>query len=107
MQNNRRNLAILFFTMVAVIGFGMIITILPFYIIEFGAGSSAMGLNNAFMSLGRSVGPLWAGLIYDINLSYPYRSGTIIMLVGFVISKFKLKNDQVILKGGSQDQVAD
>jgi len=45
MSNNRRNLAILFFTMVVVMmGFGMIIPILPFYIIEFGAGGSALGL---------------------------------------------------------------
>jgi len=121
MQNNRRNLANLIFSMVVLMmGFGMIIPILPFYIIEFGAGSSAMGfalivladsfvgillimgffvtsnamlrpsvsalisrrasigqgvamgLSNAFMSLDRSVGPLWSGFIYDINLSYPY-----------------------------------
>ena len=67
----------------------------------------AMGMNNAFMSLGRSVGPLWAGFIYDINLSFPYWSGSIIMLVGFVISMFKLKTEEAIQMEGSQGQVAD
>jgi len=67
----------------------------------------AMGLNNAFMSLGRSVGPLWAGFIYDINLSYPYWSGSIIMLASFVISMFKLKSEESALLEGSQSQVID
>jgi len=47
---------------------------------------AAMGLSNSFMSLGRIVGPIWAGFIFDINLNYPYLSGAIFMLVGFVLS---------------------
>lgn len=53
----------------------------------------AMGLNNSFMSLGRSVGPLWAGFAYDFNSTYPYWSGALIMLVGFIISMRRLKSD--------------
>jgi len=56
----------------------------------------AMGLNNSFMSLGRSVGPLWAGFTYDINSAYPYWSGSLIMLVGFVISMRRLKPNPAI-----------
>jgi DHA1 family multidrug resistance protein-like MFS transporter len=67
----------------------------------------AMGLNNAFMSLGRSVGPLWAGFIYDINLSYPYWSGSIIMLASFVISIFNLRDEKTFPIEGSQSQVID
>jgi len=52
----------------------------------------AMGMNNAFMSLGRSVGPLWAGLIFDINMQFPYISGALIMLIGFIISILWLSN---------------
>ena len=114
MQNNRQYLATLFFTMVVVmLGFGMIIPILPFYIIEFGAGGSAMGQgvvmgpNNAFMSLGRNVGPLWAGFIYVINLSYPYWSGSIIMLASFAISMFKLKSKESALVEDYQSQLMD
>ncbi|MGD2158247.1 MAG: MFS transporter, partial [Anaerolineales bacterium] len=45
-----------------------------------------MGMSNSFMSLGRIVGPLWAGFAFDINIAYPYISGALVMLVGFMIS---------------------
>ena len=45
-----------------------------------------MGLGNSTMNLGRIVGPLWAGALYDVNAGYPYLSGAAVMLVGFVIS---------------------
>jgi DHA1 family multidrug resistance protein-like MFS transporter len=47
---------------------------------------TAMGLNNSFNSLGRVVGPIWAGLAFDLNYSLPYLSGAAIMFVGFVAS---------------------
>jgi DHA1 family multidrug resistance protein-like MFS transporter len=47
---------------------------------------TAMGLNNAFMSLGRIIGPVWAGFIFDVNIEWPYISGVIIMFTGFIIS---------------------
>ena len=45
-----------------------------------------MGLNNSFNSLGRVVGPIWAGFAFDLNYSLPYLSGAAIMFVGFLIS---------------------
>ncbi len=56
---------------------------------DIGQGA-AMGLNNAFMSLGRIVGPLWAGAALDWNLNYPFITGAVIMLIGFVASLFFL-----------------
>ena len=47
---------------------------------------ATMGLSNSFMSLGRIVGPLWAGFIFDINATYPYLIGASIMFIGFLIS---------------------
>lgn len=46
----------------------------------------AMGLSNSFMSLGRIIGPIWAGFIFDVNVNYPYLSGSIILFIGFLIS---------------------
>lgn len=46
----------------------------------------AMGLSNSFMSLGRIVGPIWAGFVFDMNFNYPYLSGSVILFVGFLIS---------------------
>ncbi|MBN1148676.1 MAG: MFS transporter [Anaerolineales bacterium] len=51
---------------------------------------SAMGLNNAFISLGQIVGPLWAGVALDIHVDLPYLSGAAILFIGFVISLFTL-----------------
>jgi len=47
---------------------------------------TTMGLSNSFMNLGRIVGPIWAGFIFDVNVNYPYLSGAAIMFVGFVVS---------------------
>lgn len=58
-----------------------------------GGQGMAMGLANSFLSLGRVVGPLWAGFIFDINLNLPYLTGALIMLAGFVISIWKLRSN--------------
>ena len=53
----------------------------------------AMGLNNAFMSLGRVIGPVWAGAALDMNLNFPFMTGATIMLIGFVTSLFYLRSE--------------
>lgn len=45
---------------------------------------AALGLNNSFLSLGRIIGPIWAGSLLDFNLLLPYLSGAVVMAVGFV-----------------------
>jgi DHA1 family multidrug resistance protein-like MFS transporter len=52
---------------------------------DIGQGA-AMGLNNSFMSLGRIIGPLWAGAALDINLNFPFLTGAAIMLVAYLAS---------------------
>ena len=47
---------------------------------------AAMGLSNSFMSLGRILGPIWAGLSFDLGIWLPYVSGSVLMLAGFVFS---------------------
>ncbi|MBT3190584.1 MAG: MFS transporter [Anaerolineae bacterium] len=56
----------------------------------------AMGLNNSFMSLGRIVGPIWAGTVLDINLSYPYMTGSFIMALGFVAALIFLQRETIL-----------
>lgn len=51
-----------------------------------GGQGVAMGLNNAFMSLGRIAGPIWAGALFDVNANLPYLSGSGVMAVGFLAS---------------------
>jgi len=46
----------------------------------------ALGLHNSFMSLGRIVGPTWAGFVFDVNLMFPYMSGAVVMAIGAVLT---------------------
>lgn len=48
---------------------------------------AAMGLSSAFVSLGRIVGPIWAGAVFDIRTWLPYASGVVIMLCVFLLSR--------------------
>lgn len=61
-----------------------------------GGQGMAMGLNNSFMSLGRIVGPIWAGSVFDINHSYPYLTGAVIMLISFGASLMWLSQEPVV-----------
>jgi DHA1 family multidrug resistance protein-like MFS transporter len=57
--------------------------------ISFFAGEhqgAVMGLNSAMTSLGRVIGPLWGGSIYDINIEYPFFSGAVTLLLGLLVS---------------------
>ena len=45
-----------------------------------------MGLSDSFMSLGRIVGPSWAGFAFDMHFSYPYLSGSLVLLIGFLLA---------------------
>jgi len=46
---------------------------------------AAMGLSNSAVSLGRVIGPLWAGAVFDLNPNYPYLSGAVILLSGSIV----------------------
>lgn len=43
----------------------------------------AMGMNNAYMSIGNIVGPTLAGIAFDIDMRYPFVMGLILLLVTF------------------------
>ena len=51
----------------------------------------ALGLNSSFMSLGRFMGPLLAGFLFDIRVTLPYLVGSLIMFLGFLFVQIKLK----------------
>ena len=56
---------------------------------------TVMGLNSAANSLGRVVGPLWGGYLYDINIEYPFFSGAASLLVGLLVSLVGLRKQAV------------
>ncbi|WP_391205011.1 MFS transporter [Psychrobacillus sp. L4] len=44
----------------------------------------AMGMNNAYMSIGNVLGPLLAGLLYDVHIIYPFVLGLIVLLITMI-----------------------
>lgn len=46
----------------------------------------AMGMNNAYMSIGNIIGPLVAGALYDVNILSPFVLGFVMLLVTMVIA---------------------
>jgi MFS transporter, DHA1 family, multidrug resistance protein len=52
---------------------------------------AALGLSNSFVSLGRVVGALGAGALFDIRMEYPYLVGAGILLAGLLASLVWLK----------------
>ena len=56
---------------------------------------AAMGLSNSFVSLGRVIGPLWAGVVFDLNSSFPYISGAVILFIVFLLSLVWMPKDRI------------
>ncbi|OEF97136.1 MFS transporter [Desulfuribacillus alkaliarsenatis] len=52
----------------------------------------AMGIAESYMSLGRIIGPLWAGMLLDFNVFLPFISGALFFLVVFMVVMVKSRN---------------
>ncbi|MDF0728142.1 MFS transporter [Cytobacillus sp. S13-E01] len=46
----------------------------------------AMGMNNAYMSIGNVLGPTLAGLLYDVKITYPFILGLLLLVVTLAIT---------------------
>jgi len=60
-----------------------------------GSQGQAMGIAESYMSLGRIAGPLWGGMIFDVNLLLPFISGILVFSAAFLgtLRKVKLKSE--------------
>ena len=58
------------------------------YVSKYATGNQgqAMGIAESYMSLGRIMGPLWAGVIFDVNLLLPFLSGALLFFAAFFVS---------------------
>lgn len=57
----------------------------------------AAGMNNAYMSLGNMIGPALAGILFDIDMSFPYIVGTAILIVCFFIANtWSMRKQQLL-----------
>lgn len=48
----------------------------------------AGGMNSFFTSLANVIGPVIAGILFDMNLDYPYYFSAIVLVIGFFITVF-------------------
>jgi DHA1 family multidrug resistance protein-like MFS transporter len=55
----------------------------------------AMGMNNAYMSIGNVLGPLLAGLLFDVHILYPFILGLFVLVITIFVS-MKWKGPQNI-----------
>ncbi|MFJ7307872.1 MFS transporter [Peribacillus frigoritolerans] len=46
----------------------------------------AMGMNNAYMSIGNVLGPTLAGMMYDVHITYPFMLGLILLFITLLIT---------------------
>ena len=56
----------------------------------------AMGMNNAYMSIGNIAGPLMAGALYDVHILYPFIAGLIILVVT-IVCVFMWKKGRIMM----------
>ena len=57
----------------------------------------AMGMNNAYMSIGNVLGPLLAGLLFDVHILYPFILGLVVLVMTmFVSMKWKGPGERTI-----------
>lgn len=46
----------------------------------------AMGMNNAYMSIGNVLGPTLAGMMYDVQITYPFILGLLLLILTLMIT---------------------
>lgn len=46
------------------------------------------GMNSTFTSIGNIFGPIIGGVLFDINLNYPYYFATLVLVIGTIIALF-------------------
>ena len=59
----------------------------------------AAGMMTAYMSLGNMIGPALAGILFDINMTFPYIIGTVILFICFFIAYFWARRSKDLLSG--------
>lgn len=67
-----------------------------------GRQGALMGINSAATSLGRVIGPLWAGPLYDSGMNYPFYSGALTLLVGLLVCVTGLRGTAASIRPGAR-----
>ncbi|MCL1696008.1 MULTISPECIES: MFS transporter [unclassified Lysinibacillus] len=82
--------AILFVTFFIFVGFDLIRPAVTSYLSKIAGNEQGFvgGMNSMFTSLGNIFGPILGGVLFDINLNYPYYFATIVLTIGVILALF-------------------
>lgn len=90
---------ILLTTFVVFAGFDLIRPAITTYLSKVAGNQQGLigGMNSTFTSVGNIFGPIIGGMLFDINLNYPYYFSALVLVVGIVLSLF-WKNPETATK---------
>lgn len=90
--------SILLTTFVLFVGFDLIRPAVTSYLSKIAGNEQGFvgGMNSTFTSLGNIFGPIIGGVLFDINLNYPYYFATIVLLIGTIIALFWKKPKHIM-----------
>ena len=91
--------AILFVTFFIFVGFDLIRPAVTSYLSKIAGNEQGFvgGMNSMFTSLGNIFGPILGGILFDINLNYPYYFATIVLVIGVILALFWRKPQHIEL----------
>ncbi len=91
--------SILLTTFVLFIGFDLMRPAITSYLSKIAGNEQGFvgGMNSTFTSIGNIFGPIIGGVLFDINLNYPYYFAAIVLIIGTIIALFWKKPKYVTL----------
>lgn len=91
--------AILFVTFFIFVGFDLIRPAVTSYLSKIAGNEQGFvgGMNSMFTSLGNIFGPIIGGMLFDIDLNYPYYFATVVLVFGVMLAFFWKKPKNIAL----------
>ena len=91
--------AILFVTFFIFVGFDLIRPAVTSYLSKIAGNEQGFvgGMNSMFTSLGNIFGPIIGGMLFDIDLNYPYYFATVVLVFGVILAFFWKKPKNIVL----------
>lgn len=83
-------LSIILVTMVVFVGFDLMRPAVTTYLSKIAGNEQGFvgGMNSMFTSIGNILGPIVGGLLFDVNLNYPFYFATVMLAVGILLTYF-------------------
>lgn len=91
-----RYMSILLTTFFLFVGFDLIRPAITTYLSKVAGNEQGFvgGMNSTFTSLGNIFGPILGGMLFDMNVNYPYYFSTFVLMLGYIIALFWRKPKQ-------------